>query len=154
MRSLERSFPNAFLDLAQECGYTTQSTKKISAEFWTAMVEAAGLRVNQSRIINEYLTDHFGKRVCIPEHVISSLTSRFLEFKTEKNEIDGKQVLYSWKDLCEVLQFYEDILVHDTEQIEKMEISLGGDHGKGKFSFVALVIVRYKKEYNRESKIL
>jgi hypothetical protein len=66
----------------------------------------------------------------------------FLEFQTEKLRIkvgDKEQdVLYSWKDLHKDLDFYKGNLYKEAPlDIEKVEVCLGGDHGKGKFTFIA-----------------
>ena len=91
IQSLERKYPDAFLDVVHECGYTTQQKKKMTAELWTAMVEEAGLRVNQSRVMNSYLSQHFGSRVCVPEHQLAALTSRFVEFTMRTILFDKKK---------------------------------------------------------------
>jgi hypothetical protein len=112
----------------------------------------------QQRLINRYLTNHFGKRVCVAESEITEFGANFLEFQTEKLRVvvgDKEQdVLYSWKDLDKVLAFYKDNIYKEAPQdIEKVEVCLGGDHGKGKFTFIALVIVRYKAAALRQDKI-
>jgi len=146
---MEYNNPDEFLDVAVACGLTSQSTKQMTAAYFTAMSEETNLTLKQQRIINRYLTNHFGKRVCVAESEITEFGANFLEFQTEKIRVkvgDKEQdVLYSWKDLDKVLTFYKENLYKENQQdIEKVEVCLGGDHGKGKFTFIALVIVRYK----------
>jgi hypothetical protein len=145
-------YPHAFLDVVHECGYSTQERKKMSAEFWTGMVEEAGLRTSQSRVIRKYLALHFGTSVCVAEQVISEYTSRFVPFMSVAKAIGPKKnIRYHWKDLYHVVKFYSaEILADSVVSIDKIEVCLGGDHGKGKFAFMALVVVRYKKEMKRK----
>ena len=50
-----------------------------------------------------------------------------------------------------MIAFYSNnLLFQRTDQIEKIEICLGGDHGKRKFIFMAIVAIRYKKESGLE----
>jgi hypothetical protein len=42
----------------------------------------------------------------------------------------------------------------DLEDLERLDMSLGGDHGQGAFTFMALVALRYKAESGKESKYL
>ena len=155
---LESQFPNEFLDIVHYCGYSTQKAVKISAAFWTAMSTEAGFLVTQQRILNRYLTNHFGARVCVPELEIMKFTSQFVPFQTEYKRFPDpphrdKRVLYSWKDLSIVIEFYLDtILGNNPDDIYKIEICLGGDHGKGKFTFTALVIIRYKQPIGNKEK--
>jgi hypothetical protein len=54
-------------------------------------------------------------------------------------------VLYLYRDLSELLQHYSTNLFQDhMEDIDKLELLCGGDHGKGAFSFLAVIVVRYK----------
>ena len=45
-------------------------------------------------------------------------------------------------------EFFEDV-----ESIKKVEVLLGGDHGKGLMTFMAIVIIRYRSDM-REDKVL
>ena len=60
--------------------------------------------------------------------------------------MDGKKIIYHYWNLTSLLAHYSSVIfnkkhLHD---IEKVEVLLGGDHGKGAFSFLAIIIVRFK----------
>lgn len=67
VKSLEKRDPEIFLDVAKEKGHASKKLSKIAADYWIAMNSDASLMVRQERIINRYLKDHFGYRVCVPE---------------------------------------------------------------------------------------
>ncbi|KAL7564736.1 hypothetical protein ACA910_010147 [Epithemia clementina (nom. ined.)] len=163
LASLERTSPETFLDTLHDCGYSTQPSKKISAAFWTAMSKDADLQVQQQRIINKYLACHFDCWVCVFEAELAHFSSNYMEYYTEYLDyVDSKtqkkrKVQYSWKDLSTVVKFYSSMLfMPPFDDIEKIEISLGGNHGKGKFSFVAIIIIGYRKNKNanKEDKVV
>ena len=73
-----------------DLGYTTQRTPQICANFWVAMCEEANLRVLQQRIINKYLSIHFGRRICVKETDITEIGSNFIQYQIEQKKIDEK----------------------------------------------------------------
>jgi len=159
---LEQKDPDSFLEVATDSGYSTQSTPKMSAEFFTAMSDAMGLKCVQQRLLNQFLTEFYGKRQCVPEYELRNLSSHFIPFQMETLEFPIpdkpgkiKKVLYSWKDLSTIVEFYiENIMETSPELIKEIQICLGGDHGKGKFTFMALVAVRFKADAEVPDKIL
>jgi hypothetical protein len=154
LRALERLNPDTFLQVAQERGYSIQQTPKISANYWLAMSTAAGLRVRQQRIVNKYLMYHFGDRVCVSEKDITEVGSNFVEFKKESIEVNVqeygvKKVQVSWRDLFDLFEHYApELFEGGCERIDRIEILLGGDHGKGAMTFLAVLIVRYQAKKN------
>jgi hypothetical protein len=57
-----------------------------------------------------------------------------------------KKILYSHRSAYDLFQCYGRTIVEDSgNKIEKLELLLGaGDHGKGAFTFLFVVVVRYK----------
>jgi hypothetical protein len=114
-KHMERRFPDTFLDVCQELGYFTQQSKVMSAEYWTAMTEAANLLRCQSRTINQYLTGHFRTCVCVPEKLIEELTLDYVPYNTKTihvavvhvktKKVEVQKVVYSFKNLAYVLAF-------------------------------------------------
>ena len=159
---LERKDPDSFLDVANDCGYSTQSSPKMSAEFFTAMSEGMGLKYVQQRMLNQFLAEFYGKRQCVPEYELRKLTSHYISFEHEYLEFPvldkpgkKKKVLYSWKDLSKVIIHYiENIMEDNPELIEDIQICLGGDHGKAKFTFLALVAIRYPVNSGKKDLIM
>jgi hypothetical protein len=52
--------------------------------------------------------------------------------------------LYSYRDLAQLLEFYlPELLESFEEAISKFELTLGGDHGKGAFTFLACLMIGF-----------
>ena len=147
--SLESKMTDDFEDVASMSGYVGEMTNVMSPEFCAAMYEDAEVGRKNQRELNKYLTYHFGKRVTAHEYEVEEIKKDYIKFHTETIDVMHKgkmeSVLYSWKDLAVMIHHHRnEIFDNNSEDIEKIDICLGGDHGKGKFTFVALVTVRYK----------
>ena len=147
IKSLGRIDPPTFEEVAADHGHA--APPKMTANFWVAMSSAAGLRVGQQRIVNKFLSYHFGHRVCVSEKLIAAVGSDFVHFKSESIPVDVreygvKKILFSWRDLDELIHKYSSELFENLSSIDRLEILLGGDHGKGAMNFIAVIIVRYK----------
>ena len=99
--------------------------------------------------MNKFLSYHFGHRVCVSEKLIAAVGSDFVHFKSESIPVDVreygvKKILFSWRDLDELIHKYSSELFENLSSIDRLEILLGGDHGKGAMNFIAVIIVRYK----------
>jgi hypothetical protein len=73
---------------------------------------------------------------------------------TEK--INGNPIDYWYKDIDHVLKYMVNSVsaCQDLEDLERLDMSLGGDHGQGAFTLMALLALRYKEESGKESKYL
>ena len=119
----------------------------MSANLWTAMCEDANLQTGQQRIINSYLSYHFGKRVCVSESEIAEVGSNYFPYVTANQVIVGqkKKILYFHWSAYDLFQCYGRTIFEDSRtEIDKLELLLGGDHGKGAFTFMFVIVVRYK----------
>ena len=119
---LENVSPNSFLDVAKEKGYSTQLTPRISAIFWVAMSEAAGLRVRQQRIIRQYLAFHLGNRIAVSESDIAEVGSNFVPYISEDVVVDAKEygvksVKISYRGIDNLIINYADELFSDLNNI-------------------------------------
>ena len=119
---LENVSPNSFLDVAKEKGYSTQLTPRISAIFWLAMSEAAGLRVRQQRIIRQYLAFHLGNRIAVSESDIAEVGSNFVPYISEDVVVDAKEygvksVKISYRGIDNLIINYADELFSDLNNI-------------------------------------
>ena len=99
LNALEKEYEEAFFSVCMDLGYTTQRTPQICANFWVAMCEEANLRVLQQRIINKYLSIHFGQRICVKETDITEIGSNFIQYQSEQKKIDGKKIIYHYQNL-------------------------------------------------------
>ena len=86
IKALSKINAKAFKDVAAQFGHF--APPKMSANFWVAMSTAAELRVRQQRIINRYLSFHFGNRMCVSETEISKVGSGFVPFEVDTIAVD------------------------------------------------------------------
>ena len=147
IKSPGRIDPDTFEEVAADHGH--DAPPKMIANFWVAMISAAGLRVGQQKKINKFLSYHFGYRVCVSEKLIAAAGSDFVPFKSESISVDVKEygvekILFSWRDLDGLIKKYACELFDNLSSIERLEILLGGDHRKGAMNFIAVMIVWYK----------
>ena len=141
LRMLEKISPNTFLQVSKDKGYCNNLTPKITATYWIAMSEAAGLRITQQRIIKRYLSFHLGDRVAISESNIRNVGSDYLPYEVEHINVDEKEygiksIKISWRPLDEVILNYASDLFAKLDAIDEIDLLLGGDHGKGVLIFL------------------
>jgi hypothetical protein len=148
LRRLDKDYSDSYLQVLQERGYaSSQLAPKMSANLWTAMYKDANLQTGQQRIINSYLSYHFGKRVSVSEREIREVGLNYVPYVTANRVIVGhkKKILYSHRSAYDLFQCYGRTIFEDSgNEIEKLELLLGGDHGKGAFTFLFAIVVRYK----------
>jgi hypothetical protein len=143
---LEKSYPAAYLEVCKLKGYSTSQAGKMSALYWHAMCEEGNLHVTQQRVINRYLTHHLGVSVRVSENELRKQANEYVPFVSFEKVVENKKVKYIYRDLSALFSFYAEHLLEyfNTRPVDKIEVSVGGDHGKGVFSFVAIVVIRYK----------
>ena len=123
------------------------------------MVEAASLRITQQQIINKFLTAYFGKRIVISEREIAKLIEDYVPYlKHELTDLNRCLVIVWHRKISELIKFHfsklmrRDILV----SLKKVELCLGGDHGKENYLFIAVLLFCYeggKDTYRLELKL-
>ena len=97
------------------------------------MAEAAELQRTQQTIISRFLFHHFGHQVVVLQCQLAAYGSSY-----------GKKVLYSLRDVSKLFEFYlPEMLDSSKKEINKLELTLGGDHGKGAFTLLACLIIRF-----------
>jgi hypothetical protein len=134
IEGLELEFKESFLEVARAKGYSTIQAGVMSSEYWTAMAEAANLRTTQQRVVARFLYHHFGHRVVVPQRELAAYGSQYVTFETFTKTFNGKKVLYSFRNIVTLLEFYlPQMLGSFNKTIDKMELTLGGDHGQGAF---------------------
>jgi hypothetical protein len=141
-------YEDEFVEVAQEQGLSTSLSKKMGANFWTAMSEACNLDTTTQRKLNTYMSYHYGGRVSVPEREIRVVGNDFIPFETFELQIGGKRLLYAYRDVDTMLNNYINTAsaLSDLEDVSHLELALGGDYGKGAFTFLAVVFIRYSNE--------
>jgi hypothetical protein len=99
------------------------------------------------RKLNTHLSYHYGGRVLyVLEEEIWEVSNKFILFETFELQIDGKRgLLYAYRNVDTMLNPYLNTAsaLSDLEDVSHLELALGGSHGKGGFTFLAVVFVRY-----------
>jgi hypothetical protein len=130
---LESEFKESFLEVATDKGYTTLQAGVMSAEYWTAMAEAANLRTTQQKVITRFLYHHFGHRVVVPQRELAAYGSQYVTFETFTKTFKGRKVLYSYRDITVLLEFYlPQMLGSFNKNVKKMELTLAGTMAKAR----------------------
>ena len=71
--------------------------------------------------------------------------SQYVTFETFTKTFNGKKALYSFRNIVTLLEFYlPQMLGSFNKNIENTELTLGGDHGKGAFTFIACLIICFE----------
>ena len=111
------------------------------------MDKDSNLLVLEQRIINKYLTYHLGHRVCAFESDSLAIGSQFIPYEKKFIKIKEEKVMYSWRKLSHLIQHNaKDMFYSHIKNIEKDEIILSGDYGKGAFICIGTVIMRYTND--------
>ena len=135
-----------FFNFCVKKGYCQKQTPIMSALFWNSMSEAASLRINQQRIINKFLTTHFGYRVVEKEKKLSEFTKEYIKYEKYTMTLeDKKQVTVWFRNLAHMARFqFRKMDKQNLCNANSIEICLGGDHGKESYIFMAIILIRYK----------
>ena len=131
-----------FFTYIKKQGCCAKKTPNTPVHFWDAMSEAASLRVTLQRIVRKFLNYHLGDKVIMIDK--SEKVKKDKHVKHAKHEFDsqdGRRVVLWHRSLPESLQLcIGDLGNEDLEDVKSIEICLGGDHGKGSCTFVALTM--------------
>jgi hypothetical protein len=83
--------------------------------------------------------------VLVPQRKLVAYGSQYVTFETFTKTFKGRKVLYSYRDITVLLEFYlPQMLGSINKNVKKMELTLGRDHGKGAFTFIACLIIHFK----------
>ena len=95
-----------FFNYTVKSRYCLKKVSVISAMYWIAMCEAASLRVTQQRIINKFLTSHFGKRIVESEKKIAQYNNDYMPYEMFPYKYkDGRQITLWYRSLSAIIQF-------------------------------------------------
>jgi hypothetical protein len=130
--------------------------KKMDAVTAAAMAEQANISTTGMRIIARFLRCLFGYSVLPTQSQLRAVGDQYFKATTFTEKINGNTIDYWYKDIDHVLKHMVDSAsaFEDLKDLDRMDMSLGGDHGQGAFTFMALLALRYTKESGKESKYL
>jgi hypothetical protein len=139
-------YEDKFLEGATENGLSTNKSTKMDPVFWTAMCEDCNFDISTQRLPSMYLRYHFGTRVAAPATLIREVGNDYIPFTTFEKKIDGKRICNSFRDIDTMLTHAINTAsaLRDLDDVSHAELALGGDHGKGAFTFLAVLFLRYR----------
>ena len=150
LNKIDATDPDTFLDVATDRGYATQRSPKMSAEYWNAMVEESNLRKTQQQTVKAYINHHFGRRIVDTDRAIAQVGCEFVPYISSEKIIEGEKISYHHRSAIELFRQYSHNILVDAQHISNVELLFGGDHGKGAFTFMFVVIVRYSNNLQRQ----
>ena len=86
------------------------------------MSKAANLKTTQERIINMYLTEHFGSSVCASEVEIAAIGSDYVPYVQSTVELEGKKVDIFFRSPIDLLKKHSRTIMNETDNIDKIEL--------------------------------
>lgn len=142
---IDDKYNDQFFNHTLTKGYCTRGSNQITSLYWNAMVEAASLRVTQQWIMNKFLTLNFGKRIVESEKKLDSLNKYYIPYQKHQFDYsDGRRISIFHRSLATLFEFHKKRFVpKKLAHIKHIEVSLGGDHGKGSHTFLAIVKLHY-----------
>jgi hypothetical protein len=146
MTTLAKKNERLFTEVARERGFISSLSKKMDAHSAAAMWESANVSTTQQRTILRHLNCFFGARFTVPESKVREIGKGFLEPINSSYEGPGKEKITFWyKPVDAVLQHeISNLLDEDSFKLLKhADIVVGGDHGKGKFRMVLMLLLRF-----------
>ena len=120
-----------------------------------AMWEESNFTTNAQRIIAGYLSDFFGNRLIVPESCITKLGQNHVPPESKSIILNDEKIHFWTKPLDQLLtrsllSKYEDITNKETlkSKLSKIDMVIGGGHGKEIFRNVCKYIMRNKDDKN------
>jgi hypothetical protein len=149
LRVLYKKHEEAFTSVALEKGLMLDEKKKMDAVQVEAMLSEAGLCSNNSRILFRHLNNFFGKGRFESEHKRRAFFAGN-EFPpvVDRKVLTDKTIIDFWyKEPDKMLQHQIDKII-DRDQLEgltRIDITVGGDHGGGKFRMTMKILFRLQR---------
>ena len=147
LKSLYKKQDEAFTSVALEKGLLVDTKKKMDAVQVEAMLSEAGLCTNNARILFRHLNRFFGKGKFESEHKRRAFfAGSDYPPIVDKLILPDKTVINYWyKEPHKMLQQQISQIIKTEELIglRHVDISVGGDHGGGKFRMTLKVLFRF-----------
>ena len=118
----------------------------MTAMHWNAMFEAASLRLSQKKIIKKFLNLHFEHKIVVSDKQLASENEGAIQYEKHVFTDSSKREMTIWcRSLSVLLIFYIQKLERTIfNDIDCIEVCMGGDHGKNTCMFLAMLLFRHK----------
>ena len=146
-RALYKKQEEAFTSFALEEGIISDNNKKMDAVQVESMLLEAGLTKNNARVLFRHLNQFFGKRRFELEHKGRAFFAGN-EFPpvVDRTTLPNKTIIDFWfKEPDKMLQHQINniIKIEQLQQLTRVDLSVGGDHGGGKFRMTLKILFRF-----------
>ena len=84
--------------------------------------------------------------MCVSEIDIASVGNDYVPYITKTLQLDNNKINYSYRSPVALLQKHSTTIFPSQPAIEKIDTYVGGDHGKGAFTMMLIVIVCYENK--------
>jgi hypothetical protein len=149
-RALHKKQEEAFTSFALEQGLIADSKKKMDAVQVESMLAEAGLTKNNARILFRHLNQFFGKGRFESEHKRRAFfAGNEYPPVVDKITLPDKTIIDFWyKEPDKMLQHQINNIIKKQQlsQLTHIDLSVGGDHGGGKFRMTLKVLFRFKEQ--------
>ena len=118
----------------------------MTATCWSATSEAASLRLSQQKIIKKFLNLHFEHKIVVSDKQLASENEGATQHEKHVFTDSSKSKITMWcLSLPVLLNFYIQKLERTIfNDIDCIEVCIGGDHGKNAHVLLAILLFRCK----------
>ena len=159
LTELARKNDKVFSKVAKDCGFVTTATKRMDVYSTAAMFADANINSTQQRTILRHFFSYFGLRLVATEKELRELGEGYLVPLTGSIETEQKEKISYWYKLVDEHFNHEigDLIGNDLsfpQNLSKVDIVVGGDHGKGRFRLVLMIFLRSKNGITRSRRFV
>ena len=144
LEEMHRLRPKAFKELSASQGFTIPHARMPAIDT-ASMWQDAEVDFRQSISIGKYCNDYFQHRLFAKESDVRCLSDGHMEPAVKAYKTESKESIEYWYKLVDELLDHDinDVLDDTTAQkMTSVDMILGGDHGKGCFHLVLMLITR------------
>ncbi len=148
IRALHQRFEESFMSVALEKGVARNPEKKMDAASVEAMLSEARLNTKNSRMLFKHLNNFFGKSFFESEIKRRQYFAGqdYPPIVREKVLEDKTIITYWYKAPDELLKHQLKYMVtpHQLVELNRVDLTIGGDHGGGKFRMTLKILFRFQ----------
>ena len=148
IRALHQRFEESFMSVALEKGVARNPEKKMDAASVEAMLSEVRLNTKNSRVLFKHLNYFFGKSFFESEIKRRQYFAGqdYPPIVREKVLEDKTIITYWYKAPDELLKHQLKYMVtpHQLVELNRVDLTIGGDHGGGKFRMTLKILFRFQ----------